>query len=187
MDNVIVCIMRLGKESLIVNMDIKQAYCNVPIHPDDHLLLGMKWQDQVFVDKALPFGLRSAPLIFTALADCLQWIMQRRGADPLFHYLDDFLTVGRPQSDQCASNLQIMKQACSDTGTPIEPDKCKGPSYSTGGSGARARHRKAGDAASPGQAARPTGGTVILQGKESLQEEGVALPHQLTFSRLQSS
>ena len=53
--------------------------------------------------------------------------MQRRGADPLFHYLDDFLTVGRPQSAQCASNLQIMKQACSDTGTPIEPDRCKGP------------------------------------------------------------
>ena len=42
MDDVIACIVRLGKESLIVNMDIKQAYCNVPIHPDDHPLLGMK-------------------------------------------------------------------------------------------------------------------------------------------------
>ena len=126
-DDVIACIMRLGNESLIANMNIKQAYCNVPIHPDDHPLLGMQWRDQVFVDKALPFGLQSAPLIFTALPDCLQWIMQRRGADPLFHYLDDFLTVGRPQSDQCASNLQIMKQACSDTGTTIELDKCKGP------------------------------------------------------------
>ena len=127
MDEVIACIVRLGKESLIAKMDIKQAYRNVPIHPDDRRLLGMKWRDQVFVDKVLPFGLRSAPLIFTALADCLQWIMQRRGASPLFHYLDDFLTVGRPQSDQCASNMQIMKQACSDTGTPIEPDKCEGP------------------------------------------------------------
>ena len=106
MDDVIACIVRLGKESLIAKMDIKQAYHNVPIHLDDCPLLGMKWQDKVFVDKALPFGLRSAPLIFTALADCLQWIMQRRGADPLFHYLDDFLTVGRPQLVQCASNLQ---------------------------------------------------------------------------------
>ena len=43
MDDVIACIVRLGEESLIVNMDIKQAYCNVPIHPDDHPLLGMKW------------------------------------------------------------------------------------------------------------------------------------------------
>ena len=83
MDDVIACIVRLGKKSLIAKMDIKQAYRNVPIHPDDRPLLGMKWRDQVFVDKALPFSLRSAPLIFTALADCLQWIMQRRGADPL--------------------------------------------------------------------------------------------------------
>ena len=106
MDDVIACIVRLSKESLIAKMDIKQTYHNVPIHLDDCPLLGMKWQDKVFVDKALLFGLRSAPLIFTALADCLQWIMQTRGADPLFHYLDDFLTVGRPQLVQCASNLQ---------------------------------------------------------------------------------
>ena len=32
MDDVVACIMRLGKESLIAKMDIKQAYCNVPIH-----------------------------------------------------------------------------------------------------------------------------------------------------------
>ena len=71
MDDVIACIVRFGKESLIAKMDIKQAYRNVPIHPDDRPLLGMKWRDQVFVDKVLPFGLRSTPLIFTALADCL--------------------------------------------------------------------------------------------------------------------
>ena len=63
----------------------------------------------------------------------------------------------------------------------------RGSIYSNGVSGAGTQHRKAGDAASPGQTARPTGGTVILEGKESLQEEGVALPHWLTFSRLQSS
>ena len=43
MDEVIACIVRLGKESLIAKMDIKQAYRNVPIHPDDRRLLGMKW------------------------------------------------------------------------------------------------------------------------------------------------
>ena len=82
MDDVIACIVRLGKESRIAKMDIKQVYHNVPVHPDDRRLLGMKWRDQVFVDKVPPFGLRFAPLIFTGLADCLQWIMQRRGAGP---------------------------------------------------------------------------------------------------------
>ena len=57
MDDVIACIVRLGKESRIAKMDIKQVYHNVPVHPDDRRLLGMKWRDQVFVDKVLPFGL----------------------------------------------------------------------------------------------------------------------------------
>ena len=41
MDDVIACIVRLGKESQIAK--IKQAYHNVPIHLDDRPLLGMKW------------------------------------------------------------------------------------------------------------------------------------------------
>ena len=83
-DKVVGCILKLGKGSLLAKMDLKQAYQNIPVHLQDRLLLGMEWQGDVFVDKALPFGLRSAPLIFSALADCLQWIMEQRGADMCF-------------------------------------------------------------------------------------------------------
>lgn len=51
----------------MAKMDIKQAYRIVPVHPEDRRLLGMQWQDKVYVDKVLPFGLRSAPLIFSAV------------------------------------------------------------------------------------------------------------------------
>ena len=57
-------------------VDIKQAYCIVPVHPEDRHLLGVQWEGQVHVDKVLPFRLRSAPLILTASADALQWIME---------------------------------------------------------------------------------------------------------------
>ena len=83
-DEVVACVLKLGKGSLLAKMDLKQAYRNVPVHPQDRLLLGMEWQGDVFIDKVLPFGLRSAPLIFSALADCLQWIMEQRGADMCF-------------------------------------------------------------------------------------------------------
>ena len=73
----------------MAKMDIKQAYRNVPVHPCDRLLLGMYWEGEVMVDAALPFGLRSAPLIFSVLADALQWIMQKRGVSHVFHYVDD--------------------------------------------------------------------------------------------------
>ena len=45
---------------------IESAYS---VHPDDHPLLGMKCNDQFYIDPMLPLGLRSAPKIFNALAD----------------------------------------------------------------------------------------------------------------------
>ncbi len=39
----------------------------------------MKWQGQVYIDATLPFGLRSAPLIFSVVADAAMWIMMQRG------------------------------------------------------------------------------------------------------------
>ena len=65
--------MTVGRGSMLAKIDITQAYRNVPVHPKDGLLLGMYWNETVYVDAALPFGLRSAPLIFSALADAVLW------------------------------------------------------------------------------------------------------------------
>ena len=61
-----------GRGAFLVKADVKQAYRMVPVHPEDRLLLGMVWDDSLFVDSALPFGLHSAPKIFNALADALE-------------------------------------------------------------------------------------------------------------------
>lgn len=45
----------LGKE-----VDLESAYRQVPVHPDDRWLLGICWRGKLYVDLALPFGLRSA-------------------------------------------------------------------------------------------------------------------------------
>ena len=120
-------VLRLGRGFLLAKMDVKQAYRMIPVHPQDRPLLGMEWEGDVYVDKVLPFGLRSAPLIFSSVADMLQWMMQRRGATFVDHYIDDFVTVGRPGSDECSRNVQIMHETCKDTGTPVEADKSEGP------------------------------------------------------------
>ena len=46
----------------------------------------------------LPFGLCSAPKIFTAVADMLAWAIHCEGVRYVFHYLDDFLLLGSPGS-----------------------------------------------------------------------------------------
>lgn len=126
-DDVVCRVLKLGKGALMAKLDIKQAYRNVPVHPQDRLLLGMRWQGQVYVDAALPFGLRSAPLIFTALADAAQWIMERKGVSNLFHYIDDFVTLGAPGSPECQQNTDIMHDTCDTVGLPGEPEKDEGP------------------------------------------------------------
>ena len=45
----------------------------VPVYPEDRVLLGMRWKGMVYIDTRLLFGLRSAPKIFTAVADALEW------------------------------------------------------------------------------------------------------------------
>ena len=73
----IIAILCLGRGTLIAKTDIKHAYRQVPVHPQDRHLLGMQWQRGYYLDTVLPFGLRSAPLIFTAVADALEcWSSQ---------------------------------------------------------------------------------------------------------------
>jgi len=118
---------QLGTGALMAKMDVQRAYRNIPVAPGDRGLLGFQWQSQIYIDKALPFGLRSAPLIFSAVADALLWIMERRGVSWAIHYVDDFLTIGGPHSNECHQNMAIMHDTCAQAGLPLEPSKTQGP------------------------------------------------------------
>ena len=89
-------VFELGPGAQLAKIDVKSAYRIVPVHPDDRPPLGMLWQDRLYIDASLPFGLRSAPKLFNAIADALEWIARHLGVEFLWHYLDDFITIGRP-------------------------------------------------------------------------------------------
>ncbi len=116
-----------GRGTLMAKVDVKSAYRNVPVHPDDRWLMGMKWRGSVFVDVALPFGLRSAPKIFTAVADAVEWITKKRGADFVIHYLDDFLVMGAPEIEECKVVLRRLLNVLENLGLPVAQDKLEGP------------------------------------------------------------
>ena len=118
----------LGPGALIAKVDIKSAYRLIPVHPQDRKWLGMEWKGQVFIDGMLPFGLRSAPKIFNAVADGLQWILTQEGVDWIFHYLDDFAVLGPPNSPQCQQALDILTRICALLDIPLAPEKRDGPS-----------------------------------------------------------
>ena len=93
MDDAISYILALGWQTQLVKINLKDVYHILPIHPGDRQLLGTDWEGQVYVDLCLPFGLRSAPKIFTAFADTLEWVLHHCRVRHLIHYLDDFLIL----------------------------------------------------------------------------------------------
>ena len=99
----------------------------VPVHPADRPRLGMRWKEDNYIDATLPFGLRSAPKIFSALADGLLWILHKKGADLSIHYLDDFLLLGPPGSLACATALRTFLSLCEELGVPVAEEKTEGP------------------------------------------------------------
>ena len=78
-DEAVSQILKRGRNSLLAKIDIEHAYRNIPVHIDDRPLLGMEWNSTIFVDTVLPFGLRSAPKIFSSIADALEWILLKKG------------------------------------------------------------------------------------------------------------
>ena len=126
-DEVVSWVLRLGRGALMAKFDLRAAYRNVPVHPDDRHLLGMVWDDQLFVDTVLPFGLRSAPMIFNAVADALEFIIRELGVGWLGHYLDDFVVVGPPKVVDCGRDLGVALETCKEVGLPVAGEKTYGP------------------------------------------------------------
>lgn len=119
--------MQLGRGSLLAKIDIKSAYRLIPVHPYDRKFLGMLWEQELYVDCMLPFGLRSVPKIFSSVADALEWCVGCQGVEHIFHYLDDFLTMGPPASPICEENLLALERLCTSLRVPLAPDKRMGP------------------------------------------------------------
>ena len=73
---------KMGRGTLLAKVAIRSAYHMLPVHPDDRWLPGIEWDNSLYVDTMLPFGLRSVPKKFTAVGDALQWIVEQEGDSP---------------------------------------------------------------------------------------------------------
>ena len=126
-DKVATTAMSLGRGALLAKIDIKSAYRLVPVSPLDRPLLGITWRGQYYIDARLPFGLRSAPKIFNAIADVLEWCFRHEGVALVDHYLDDFIILGPPNCENCARDLRIIREVSTALGIPLAEEKCEGP------------------------------------------------------------
>ncbi|KAL9977320.1 hypothetical protein ACROYT_G014710 [Oculina patagonica] len=130
-DNAITILQDLGQNCFMSKLDIKAAFRNIPVHPTDWELLGMKWQGLYFFDMVLPFGLRSAPFLFDQFSSALEWIIQHKLNVPqVIHILDDFFIALPPPRSHCATALCKVLHLFTELDIPIAPGKTFSPSTS---------------------------------------------------------
>ncbi|KAF7378022.1 Integrase/recombinase xerD [Mycena sanguinolenta] len=131
-DRAITDIVRAGRGSLLVKLDLESAFRHIPVRPEDWPLLGFIWENQFYHDLVLGFGCRSAPYIFNLFAEALHWILQRHLPAFIRHYLDDFLkifapNIPRPTVEQALEwTLALGEQL----GLHFQPAKVCGPATS---------------------------------------------------------
>ena len=66
-------------------------------------------------------------MIFSAVADAIEWLVKKNGITYCMHYLDDFLTMGPANSPVCQQNLDLLRQTCDLLGFPLKLEKVEGP------------------------------------------------------------
>ena len=109
-------------------MDLKNAFRLLPVRRLDWHLLGIFRHNHWYLDKYLPFGLRSSPFLFNQLAEALEWILiHNYEIANLIHYLDDFFTAGSPHSQECHNNMSFMASLCARVNAPLKAEKTEGP------------------------------------------------------------
>ncbi len=122
----VILLRRRHSQAHLTKFDLESAYRVVLVHPQDQMLLGVIRKGQLYVDGALPFELRSAPKLFTAVPNALLWVMGRHGVHEAL--LDDYLICGPPGSAKCGIALRTSLDLCNKLGFRIADHKVDGPS-----------------------------------------------------------
>ncbi len=120
-------ILKCGPNVFLAKSDIEKAFRLIPIHPDQHHLLCIQWEQKIYVDRCLPMGARSACQLFEEFSTALQAIAHSHGIQNMTHYLDDFLFVNISE-ETCEADLGIFIELCTEINVPLAKDKTVGPS-----------------------------------------------------------
>ena len=90
----------------MTNIDLKEAILSVPVHESSRKFLCFIWKGTCYQFKALPFGLCSAPRIFTKGLKPVAAFL-RRNAIRVLIYLDDFLLLAATV-EEAVNNTQLV-------------------------------------------------------------------------------
>ena len=119
---------QLGKGALMAKLDTESAYHLCPMRNEDWELLGLQWEEKIFIDLCLAFGLRPAGNQFNRLAEALCWILSNSYLiEFIMHYLNDFFLTNRAGSNKRRAEMDIVIKVFKQLGIPLALEKIIGP------------------------------------------------------------
>ena len=126
-DQAIQMVQSLGTGCYLFKCDIKSAFRLLPVAVSDLKLLGFKFDDQYYYDRAMPFGCSISCSTFELLATFLEHCVRGYvSIGDLLHYVDDFLMGGKEKSD-CQHVLDTFQQRMEALGVALNAEKTEGP------------------------------------------------------------
>jgi hypothetical protein len=116
-----VAIQLFSKGCYTFKFDLKNGYHHFDVCPQQQTYLVVSWGQKYVCFTVLPFGLLSAPFLFTK---CLKTLVKfwRQNGIKIVLYLDDGLGIGSSLRD-CSQNSVFVRQSLIDAGFLINEDK----------------------------------------------------------------
>lgn len=113
----------LFQNCVMATLDLKDAYYMIPIHKDYRKYLRFFCNSQLFEFTCLPFGLCTAPYVFTKLMKPAISYLRGLGLTIII-YIDDILFIEK-SVNQCSLHLETAKSLFSKLGLLINYKKCQ--------------------------------------------------------------
>ena len=105
----------------MASIDIKEAYLQVPVHPDSRRFLRFVAQGRVYQFSALCFGLSTAPQVFSQVMAPVSAIPHSWGTR-MRRYLDDW-HVQSSSRESLLHDLWVVLDLCHELGIVVNPEK----------------------------------------------------------------
>lgn len=111
----------LRKDDFMVKLDLKDAYFTVPVWINHQKYLRFLWKGTMWEFACLPFGLASAPRVFTKIMKPVIGMLRKMGVR-LIVYLDDILIMA--ESKQLATqHAQLVASTLENLGFVVNYEK----------------------------------------------------------------
>ena len=112
----------LQEGDLMRKIDLEDAYLSVPVHQEHRDFLKFCWRQKIYQFRSLPFGLATAPRVFTKILRPFVARMRMTGLC-IIVYLDDIMVMAQ-SAEILKSHMQTLARELQAVGFKLNHKKC---------------------------------------------------------------